>query len=540
MLFSLCGGYFFVSYLSTSAFLGEDLGLDIYKNIDEGLYDLELKQYEYELSGHGEADVSKVVGDILKSEWLECDIGSIRQMEDIVGWPNPIWTIQLSCNEGKDALSVAKITAIKSKLSDVKTTFSQRAQSKSKKIYEIARIGLYSDGSEENSPFDLMVDLEDIDRVIFSEEIEYNGEEFNLWDEELFDFLTEDKGYLADEREREEEDIEEDTGEDVGSSTGSTSGTWGTIITPSDENEPLHQYACLPSNETGLDDDVLGDIENDFGIYDPRRPRRPDIPIIEDDYYVYSDGEYSNGTSWWGPFRWAGPNGAYAWVTDAWNCDSFFCIVIEFVTKKQNLLWWGQTTSIESILEKANEHFTKFANTSLAQSKMTTNNFELGLIIPNLGDMLRGFGIQIQTKPAPILNIEQDEDKKDKVKGDRFTAKNMLSQYYKNIGLDYDRKNDLDIINKKINIKQILQNCTEQDITCPVNKLQELEKFQEKRAETNEKITASIDKKALQEDAGDFYKQFVELERFVSSIDDFSTSISGMIHKMKKIPTRKS
>gem|GEM_PF-2822864 len=86
----------------------------------------------------------------------------------------------MSCNEGKDALSVAKITAIKSKLSDVKTTFSQRAQSKSKKIYEIARIGLYSDGSEENSPFDLMVDLEDIDRVIFSEEIEYNGEEFNL------------------------------------------------------------------------------------------------------------------------------------------------------------------------------------------------------------------------------------------------------------------------------------------------------------------------------------------------------------------------
>jgi hypothetical protein len=37
------------------------LGLDLYKQIDEGFYELEKKQYEYELTGQGETGVQEVV-----------------------------------------------------------------------------------------------------------------------------------------------------------------------------------------------------------------------------------------------------------------------------------------------------------------------------------------------------------------------------------------------------------------------------------------------------------------------------------------------
>jgi len=33
---------------------------------------------------------------------------------------------------------------------------------------------MYSDGIEENSPFDLMVDLQNINSIIFEEKIEYD------------------------------------------------------------------------------------------------------------------------------------------------------------------------------------------------------------------------------------------------------------------------------------------------------------------------------------------------------------------------------
>jgi hypothetical protein len=47
------------------------------------------------------------------------------------------------------------------------TTFSTRAADKTRRTYDIARIGLYSDGNIENSPFDLINDLQEIDYIIF-------------------------------------------------------------------------------------------------------------------------------------------------------------------------------------------------------------------------------------------------------------------------------------------------------------------------------------------------------------------------------------
>jgi len=538
LLFLICGGYFFVGTHITFWFLGEDLWLDIYKNIDEGIYDLELKQYEYELTWQWESDVSQVVWGILEREWLECDIDTIQDIESIVSGPNPVWIVQLKCNEGGEKIWSQTVAKVQWALSDITTTFSDRAENKAQKIYEISKIGLYSDGNEENSPFDLIVDLQKIDRVIFSEEIEYNGEEFSVDDEALYDFLNEDKWYLYEEDEEElweDEDIPEDEEiptEEVPEEEETEE--------REDDDLPDHEYACFPPDLSGLDPDALDDLGDVYPLDDRPRRGRPDIPVIEDDYTVYTDGEYSNGASWGWPFPGTGPYGWYSATNDAWNCDSFFCIVIEFSIRDQKLLWGWQTTSIESILTKAAEHLEKFANTSLVQAKQTTNNFELGLRIPNLGDMLRGFWIQVQTKPAPILNIEQTEDKKNAVEWDTYTWKNLLTEYYKNIWLDYERRNDLDIFRNKVYERKVLEESSGLPSNYPPAKLSELAKFQEALEKNSEIVSLSVDKKVLQDDLESFYNQFVELERFVWSIYDFSTSLSGIIQKMRKIPTGKS
>ncbi|USN58544.1 MAG: hypothetical protein H6767_10060 [Candidatus Peribacteria bacterium] len=52
----------------------------------------------------------------------------------------------------------------------------QKAEQKSDEMYKISRIGLYADGNTDNSSFDLIKDLQDIDAVIFTEELDYFGE----------------------------------------------------------------------------------------------------------------------------------------------------------------------------------------------------------------------------------------------------------------------------------------------------------------------------------------------------------------------------
>ena len=64
-----------------------------------------------------------------------------------------------------------------------------KAKEKAKKINTISRIWIYSDGNIENSPFDLIKDLQDIDQIIFSSKINYEWEEL-LSDDDLLDCIT--------------------------------------------------------------------------------------------------------------------------------------------------------------------------------------------------------------------------------------------------------------------------------------------------------------------------------------------------------------
>ena len=515
----LCGGYFFIFIpFHTSAFLGEDLGIELYDAIDKGLAELEQKQTEYEMTGQGETSI----WEFARANGLNCDISSIEDVNKLagVGVENHIAFVLERCADPEEWRTPALLAEhIMNQATHFNTTFSTRAADKTRRTYDIARIGLYSDGNIENSPFDLINDLQEIDYIIFWEELEYNGEPY-AWnaDDILDDFLNEDKDYLY-----EDEDEEDDE-------------TWSGTI---DDEEDIiwdHEYICpIDDDSSGLDDDIEDEIIEEIeggtgtGGYTPR-PR----------YWTYPGGEVWNGSSWGWPFPAMWPTDPYTPIKDSWKCSpsDFFCIIIEFQSSSYGLAG-GETRSIKKVLSKVAEHLEKPANASLTQHKMTTNNFELGSIIKNLPDMLRGFWIEVQSKPIPILDDIEGEEK-DEIEWDVYEIENLLRAYYKNNGMDYDRRNDLNIFNRQEEQTKVLQTSRWMPILYPEARVNELSRFQAALAENNRVIEQSIDKKILQDDMKDFAKQFTELEKFVAAMKDFAESISGVVWEMKRIPTRSS
>jgi len=154
--------------------------------------------------------------------------------------------------------------------------------------------------------------------------------------------------------------------------------------------------------------------------------------------------------------------------------------------------------------------------------------------------MLRGFGIQIQTKPTPILNLDNSENEQaNNLLWWKYRSTNMLRAYYKNLGLDYDRANDLTIYSDDIAESEIIQRAWELPVLSVTERMDVYNNYKNKIREENEILTRSMENHLVQEDFWDFYNQFVELERFALSIEDFAIWVDWVVEKMLEIPTQK-
>ena len=175
----------------TEAFLDWDLGLNLYQELDKGLADFEEKQYVYELSGQDKKDISENINRILREEKIwDClkDGATPEIVSSIVNWNIETLTKNLKeeCYDSKtDTFESKQIWDIVGKLWYIKDYYQNASAEKAEAIHEISRIWMYSDWNLDNSPFDVIKDLQDIDKIIFTEEIEY------IWEE--YDFLTDYK-----------------------------------------------------------------------------------------------------------------------------------------------------------------------------------------------------------------------------------------------------------------------------------------------------------------------------------------------------------
>ena len=159
----------------------DPLWLDLYKNIDRWIYDLELKYVDRELKWW---DTSWSIMEELKkveelSQVTDCyDIDFKTQDIKNIATDQNNW-IELLFNKLEKcqvdwALDVKTLTEYQTFIANYYNKALESAQNKVWKTYEVSRIWLYSDWNEENSPFDIMLDMQDIDKIIFETETEYN------------------------------------------------------------------------------------------------------------------------------------------------------------------------------------------------------------------------------------------------------------------------------------------------------------------------------------------------------------------------------
>lgn len=523
------------SFYQTHAIIGEDLWLDIYSNLDTWVRELRQTQYEYELAGQWDGSVFETVNQILEREWLECQVHSASDIEKLI-WnttDNTVESVLQACASWRSEVPIQFVERAQNALRDIRRVFIERADNKAEMTYRVARIWLYADGNSNNSPFDLIVDLQEIDRIIFWEEIEYN------WitptnNQSFQNFIN---NLSPPPIEWIEDDIIDENWESEWGDNGNwDEWDWNEEETPWDNWTtpiPEHEQICLPPNNSGLDDDIVRRLRDNFS---PIRNWWEYTPIINT--FLYPEGIHDDWWDWQWPFKTEGPWWDFESTKAPWECskDDFFCIIIEFETTEYGLIWW-ESRSIMKVLSTVAEHCEKPANASLTQRKQTTNNFELWSIIRDLPWTLRGLWIEVSSKPIPILQeIEHDEDPTHEEI--REEVINMLRDRYKALGLDYDRQNDVDIAERSTIVQKIFQTSAWMPISYPEQRLNEFRSYDRAFINATQRTYSDTSHITTQRQLDWFVDHFTELERFTFSLADHIEQFTWIISTLERVPTR--
>ncbi len=532
IIFTLTIIYIFTLW-SVNAFLWQDSWLNLYNDIEKWMADLKLKNFEYEISGWWK-DISAEVNKVLKYNFVnECIKPwlTIKDFELIV-YSNDIDILIKNLKEEKwcyynKSIDIKTLNSIMSIITTMNLVYKQKANNKSDDIYKISRIWIYSDWNLDNSSFDLMSDIEEIDKIIFTEPIPYNWEEIWNFDSVFWNFLA-----------------------------------WNNTRI----RAPLVTTKFLQYQNNNLNNNIFWWSINNLA----NNPNISPLQTNNTSKYVCSQGNQNswfntgtlkflipNTSSWnnllntWNIWNnpWINWTLTNTWILSwtwnnltknkkkfnvntlntSWNwpCNTFFCIKIDFQTYSTNLLWWWKTFSIESYMNTSNGHLYKFLWTSLGQSKMTVNFWELGLKNLQLADMFHMW-VMIIKKSPPIL---KDDKRKP------WEYKKRLRKYYKNNGKNYDKQNSLSLYFDKQKEKKTVNNSAELPILTVKQKDAYLKNKQALARKQNKLVENEFDHKILYEDMGIFYEKFIPLESFTTNILNYSDNASTIIKAMNDKPS---
>ena len=550
-LSTICILVFFI--WKSSAFVGEDLWFDIYTSIDKWIKELQQIQYDYELNNQWSWEIFEVVNQILHREWLECQVQSSDDIA-ILTWNTSESTMQAIfefCWWWQERLSIVFAENVQNALRDIWRIFWDRAEKKAEITYTLARIWLFADGNINNSPFDLIVDLQEIDTIIYGQKIEYNG--ITPIDNQSFqNFIDKivNRSTQSSDTSKENQSIGTHSNPDEimnqlidgeGNNIAALLELIELIANQELDNQnlfvtdqvfiPEHWQICSVNNNSWLDSNIVADISTRFNpikqwIYTPLRPGT----------FYYPESIHNNFDALKWPLKSDWPKWSFTSTKAPWPCNDTFCINIDFETREYGLIGW-ETRSIYKILSMVADHCEKPANASLTQRKQAINNFEISSIIRDLPSMLRWVSLEVSSKPLPILaKIEHDEDPtRDEIEQE---VKNMLYERYKWLWLDYDRQNDIEIADKSPIVQKILQTSPNMSLVYPERRFNEFKSYDTafinafQRGQNHD--THIINQKQLQW----FVNNFNELERFTFSFTDYIKDFTWIIMMLEEIPTR--
>ncbi len=501
-------------------FLDGDDDLNMYKKIDEGVYKLHASLLSNQLKwGKPDWDIWKQLNSYLidkcfKEDWSikESDITNIQAQT--WAYLTSIYSILKDECKNNWALTYAQLSIYSDTIKNHYKKSDSTASANTKEIYQISRIGLYSDWVDENSPFDLMSDIKDINKVIFTEDIPYEWVNSMNNDSALAAYLNWKLGQDIINAAQNPSILANNwDANNTSNNSSSNNISW-------DNNDS--SYACK-TNESGLSQKQLDSLM-------PTWWSGTNLAKI-DNVWVNSKQDPNSGWSFSGNKNVSG--NAYSPLNDnsLWPCNEFFCITINFKMYSQNLLWGGKTNSIQALIERSNWHLKKFTNSSLIRSRQTTNNFQIGLKDLSLPDLFN-VNFVISKKAPPILNLHWWKELANTPNKDNIT-KTLIQEYFKNYWIEYNRVNDLDIFEQQeCEIASVI-NSAEQQINKSPLKFNDCKNNQYKQ-KLNEVISQNIDSSLMADDLKGFNNQFVELAWFLANFPDYANNIKITITNMSK------
>lgn len=398
---------------------------------------------------------------------------------------------------------------------------------KSDQIYKISKIWLYADWDIDNSWFDLIVDIQDIDKMIFADVLDYEWEPNEDLDEALDGFLkplvdtvnklSSPNFWKDDENKTRKQSpylIQTSTPELITTTTEKTKSTINTYTCSDDLNINWLSSSTLES--------LINNINNEL-IWWWTKNINKNPSIEESEVWDKLNPKTSTSSETWG----------YSKLSDnaSWPCEDLFCINIEMKTYEHSLFGWWENVTIEYLLNRSNKHLSKHASTSLIPAKMWTNEFELGLKDLNLPDVFH-LSMQVSTKPIPTLNIEKEwaRDKSE------YSAENMIKKHYEINWLNYNRRNDLVLLHW---MEQNKQNINNWPWLSPQKLLEKQIENDQIVIERQKKTTAfynTIDKKVSYWVIWTFEEQFTELDKFTVWINNYVNTLHSLVKKLREIP----
>lgn len=482
--------------------------LDLYYSIEEQIDEIQLKTYVIE--NNWLKDFKDQVNKHLKSSWeTKCKIDKKMSQNDILAITN--WDISKlknlawkKCFDKEDSISNENIAKLINSINFINNQNKARAKSKTDQMQTISSIWIYNDWTLDNSSFDLISDIKDIDNALFASETEYEWlEDFEV-DTYFNDFtdLLDNSIYDL---------YQEDDETAVWNSTNSNS-IWK-AINYSDINISSQLICNIDNSNAWLTPEELSDTLNNLST-----------PIIDEVLEYDESIEIENKTDLWEKIKWSD----YASISDDYPCNNFFCIEINFIMYTHNLLWWAEKISVESIIARSNKHLKKMLSVPLSQSEMSLNNFELWLKWLDLPSLFHLWFV-VTEKPVPILDVRNKNDNKE---DEEYLVKNQLEKYYKSYWLDYQRRNDLSLITWIEKNKQSTLSSKSLSNKNAMDKFEKKDDYTFERAQEAEFYSNTIANKASYQIFWNFHEQFVELEKFTETMASYVQNIDTVITNM--------
>ncbi len=538
-----------ISYTS-NAFFWSPTEIDLYYNIEDWLEELEDKLLEFELNWWQqkkwilkEINVMAKYNEInecldeSKEIWIE-KFKSIVEEENISELVNYFSDKCSSENKERGHL-VERATIYMDLFKEYLRINKINSEDKTKKIYQVSSLWMYSDWILENSWFDLISDIDEIDRIIFSQVEEYEWEDSwdleILFEDELHDAAEAWVENLDNEINNQLEDLfnwENDDNQNNNSNNNNSNNNNSNNNQNDNHNstDPSNNYICINNEQTSwLSNDNINNLLDN--INNPNW----DWNLLNDNQNSWNENwwDWNNNNDLWDNNYLEELESEYVKVIDnsEFPCEDFFCIVIEFITNDNSNS--SEEITIEYLIKRSNEHLAKFAWTSLIPAKHSTNQFQLWLEDLNLPDIFH-IWIQIVKKPIPILNIEPEW----KTDNSKYSWKNLLEEYYKLNWLNYKRRNSIVLLEWLEQNKQNINNSVWLTTERILHKDTEYKTLKTVK-NNSETLTKIIWKKVALQSLKNFEEQFIELNKLISTINDYTVDLKSIIGEMEKIPITK-